>query len=226
MYEVYAPKKLKREAELLLRDLLAAGERALLYIVPDDFSYRLQLALAYSPAAAAAYFEKGVVAVPTVVKNGKPVAVGRLPKPEELLAKPTAVEQPVAVVAVEPLENLKAVEDLLGAPVTSYEIPVEEGARESQQLLEQRPKEEPVAAPAAISGLTPEGEKFLEEVLRRAEERLRAIEGERGERKEEGAAGEEVKAEGEGIVVVEDAVKQPAPQTVTGKEKKRKKKRA
>jgi len=133
------------------------------------------------------------------------------------------------VVAVEPLENLKAVEDLLGAPVTSYEIPVEEGAREIQQLLEQRPKEpkeEPVAASAAISGLTPEGEKFFEEVLRRAEERLRAIEGERGERKEEGAAGEEVKAEGEGIVVVEDAVKQPAPQTVTGKEKKRKKKRA
>jgi len=232
---VYAPKKLKREAELLLRDLLAAGEQASLYIVPDDFTYRLQLALTYSPAAAAAYLEKGVATVPAVVKDGKPVAVGRLPKPEELLAKPAAaVEQPSPPLppppaVAGPLEILKVVEDLFGAPAVSYEIPVERGREGVQQLLERNPKEGRrgvSATAAAISGLTPEGEKFLEEVLKRAEERLRAIEGERGERKEERATGEEVKAEGEGIVVVEDVVKQPAAAEVKEKTKRRKRKKA
>jgi hypothetical protein len=107
--EVYAPKRMLREAEeLAAAARLILGAEAEVYALPDDFAYRLELARAYAPDRVAQLLERGVLAAPAVVLAGappRPLFLGRLPSLAELAA---ALRLP----AVPPVE----VEEILVEP--------------------------------------------------------------------------------------------------------------
>lgn len=107
--EVYAPKRMLREAEGLARAArLLLGAEAEVYALPDDFAYRLELARAYAPDRYAQLLERGVHAAPAVVLAGappRPLFLGRLPSLAELAAAlrlPAAPPVEVEEVLVEP----------------------------------------------------------------------------------------------------------------------------
>jgi hypothetical protein len=107
--EVYAPKRMLREAEELARAAgLLLGAEAEVYALPDDFAYRLELARAYAPDRYAQLLERGVHAAPAVVLAGappRPLFLGRLPSLAELAAAlrlPAAPPVEVEEVLVEP----------------------------------------------------------------------------------------------------------------------------
>lgn len=105
--EVYAPKRMLREAEGLAQAArLLLGAEAEVYALPDDFAYRLELARAYAPDRAAQLLERGVPAAPAVVLAGappQPLFLGRLPSLAELAA---ALRLPAAAPPVEVEEML------------------------------------------------------------------------------------------------------------------------
>jgi len=184
--ELFVPRRLREEGLRLLRELEAAGAPARLYVVPDDFAYRLQLAVQYDPGAARPYLERGILAVPAAAWRGRAVAVGRLPPAAELLALTGSSPPPVAATQRPPTP-----------PVEVFELEVEPSP--PLGALGGEPPE-----PRAL-GLTEEGRRFLEEVLRRSGELLSAPPppppAETATAESQQLLGEE------GVVVVEDAVK-------------------
>jgi hypothetical protein len=195
--ELFVPRRLREEGLRLLRELEAAGAPARLYVVPDDFAYRLQLAAQYYPEAARPYLERGILAVPAAAWQGRAVAVGRLPPAAELLA--LAGRAPAAT------------QQLLAPPVEVFELEAEPAPRLG---AEGRGAE----APPSPAGLTEEGRRFLEEVLRRSGELLSAPPPPPPPAETQQLLGEKAGEEEEGVVVVEDAVKLAAAREAAGEE--------
>jgi hypothetical protein len=205
--ELFVPRRLREEGLRLLRELEAAGAPARLYVVPDDFAYRLQLAVQYDPSAARPYLERGILAVPATAWRGRAVAVGRLPSVAELLALTGSPPPPET-------------QRLPAPPVEVFELEVEPSLGGGERA---KPPE-----PRAL-GLTEEGWRFLEEVLRRSGELLSAPP---PPPPAETATAESRQLLGEeGVVVVEDAVKLAAAreaaagETAPSRGKRRRKKR-
>jgi hypothetical protein len=214
--ELFVPRRLREEGLRLLRELEAAGAPARLYVVPDDFAYRLQLAVQYDPGAARPYLERGILAAPAAAWGGRAVAVGRLPSAAELLALTGSPAPPPET------------RQLPAPPVEVSELEVEPSPSPAAPGGEPR-------EPRAF-GLTEEGRRFLEEVLRRSGELLSAppppppaeAAGAQPETQQlPGRGGGE-----EGVVVVEDAVKLAAAReaaegegTAPSRSRRKKKKR-
>lgn len=177
------PKRLREEGLRLLRELEAAGAPARLYVVPDDFAYRLQVATQYDLDAARPYLERGILAVPAAAWEGRAVAVGRLPSAAELLALAGRAG------AGAPVET----QQLPAPPVEVFELAVEPEAGSSPRLGAPEPR---------VSGLTEEGLRFLEEAVRRSEELLSSA-----PPRPPAPAPETQQLPEEAVVVVEDAVK-------------------
>jgi hypothetical protein len=189
--ELFVPRRLREEGLRLLRELEAAGAPARLYVVPDDFAYRLQLAVQYDPGAARPYLERGILAVPAAAWGGRAVAVGRLPPAAELLA----------LTGSSPPPPRAATQQLPVPPVEVFELEVEPSP--PLGALGGGPPE------PRVLGLTEEGRRFLEEVLRRSGELLSAPPPP-PPAETATAESQQLLGEGgveEGVVVVEDAVK-------------------
>jgi hypothetical protein len=194
--ELFVPRRLREEGLRLLRELEAAGAPARLYVVPDDFAYRLQLAIQYDPGAARPYLERGILAVPAAAWGGRAVAVGRLPPAAELLALTGSPPPPAAT------------QQLPAPPVEVFELEVEPSLGGGERAKPPEPR---------VFGLTEEGRRFLEEVLRRSGELLsappvpRAAAAQPESQQLLGQGG----GEEEGVVVVEDVVKLAAARGAT-----------
>jgi len=185
------PRRLREEGLRLLRELEAAGAPARLYVVPDDFAYRLQVATQYDLDAARPYLERGILAVPAAAWEGRAVAVGRLPSAAELLALAGRAGAP-------PVET----QQLPAPPVEVFELAVEPEAESSPLLGASEPR---------VSGLTEEGLRFLEEAVRRSEELLASA-----PPRPPAPAPETQQLPEEAVVVVEDAVKLVATREAAG----------
>ena len=189
MLELFVPRRLREEGLRLLKELEAAGAPARLYVVPDDFAYRLQLAIQYDPGAARPYLERGILAVPAAAWRGRAVAVGRLPSTAELLALTGSPPPPAAT------------QQLPAPPVEVFELEVEPSLGGGEPPKPPEPR---------VFGLTEEGRRFLEEVLRRSGELLSAPPppppAETATAESQQLLGQGG-GEEEGVVVVEDVVK-------------------
>jgi hypothetical protein len=179
--EVFVPRWVWGVGLWLLWERAAAGAPARLYVVPDDFAYRLQVATQYDLDAARPYLERGILAVPAAAWGGRAVAVGRLPSAVELLALAGRAGAGAPVEA----------QQLPAPPVEVFELAVEP---EASPLLG--------APEPRVSGLTEEGLRFLEEAVRRSDELLSSA-----PPRPPAPAPENQQLPEEAVVVVEDAVK-------------------
>ena len=151
--EVYAPKRMLREAEGLAQAArLLLGAEAEVYALPDDFAYRLELARTYAPDRVAQLLERGVPAAPAVVLAGappRPLFLGRLPSLAELAA---ALRLPAAAPPIE-------VEEILVEPPAEGARPRQhEGEGEETAAVQTAVEEEggAIQTETAVSAETPQ----------------------------------------------------------------------
>ena len=190
-------------AERLQRELPGIVTIHVLGCKNEDFPYHLQAALEAAPSLAAHYLSCGITALPAVVVEGKAVAKGSIPTPEEVKL---ALMEHVGWLEVEWLPGSDR------PRVTAFPHPTAARTRPPQSpppppsLPPPSPPQQPPAAPQASSRKKTE-RKRGRSGARRARAAEEGAEAGNPEAAQPPSGAAEDRLSQAGVVVVEDAVK-------------------